>query len=100
MMHADRQDRKIIASLIKGLSLRHSDPEKRMAAIVTAGEKGDAAMLSAMKQQLKEGPNRQVSPRPFRSPSHASKLLKGTKNKKSVLQGRLPRVAPPEPLRL
>ena len=61
MMHADRQDRKIIASLVKGLWLRHSDPEKRMAAIVTAGEKGDAAMLAAMKQQLTEGPNRKFS---------------------------------------
>jgi urea transport system permease protein len=61
MMQANRQDRKIITSLIKGLSLRHSDPEKRMAAIVTAGERADAAMLPAMKQQLKEDPNRKIA---------------------------------------
>jgi urea transport system permease protein len=58
MMQAERQDRKIIASLVKGLSLRHSDPEKRMAAIVAAGDKADAAMLPAMKQQLAEDPDR------------------------------------------
>ncbi len=58
MMQANRQDRKIIASLIKVLSLRHSDPEKRIAAIVTAGDTADVSMLPAMKQQLKEGPNR------------------------------------------
>jgi len=61
MMQADRQDRKIIASLIKVLSLRHSDPEKRIAAIVTAGDRADTAMLPAMKQQLKEGPNRNIA---------------------------------------
>ena len=58
MMQADRQDRKSIASLVKVLSLRHSDPEKRIAAIVTAGDRADTALLPAMKQQLKERPNR------------------------------------------
>jgi len=61
MMRADRQDRRIIASLVKALSIRLSDPEKRMAAIVAAGDRADVAMLPAMKQQLKEVPELQFA---------------------------------------
>ena len=61
MMRADRHDRRIIASLIKALSIKLSDPEKRMEAIVAAGDRADVTMLPALKQQLKEGPERQFA---------------------------------------
>ena len=61
MMRADRQDRKAIESVIKALSLQHSDSEKRMAAILAAGDRADASMLPALKEQLKGNKDREIS---------------------------------------
>ena len=100
MMQAERQDRKIIASLVKGLSLRHSDPEKRMAAIVAAGDKADAAMLPAMKQQLSGRPGPEVRQGPSGVHRTYRSCSRGQRNKRSVRQRCSPRVVPPEPPRL
>lgn len=56
MMRAERRDRKTISALIKILSLQHSDPEKRLAAIVSAGKRADAGLLPALEKQLQESP--------------------------------------------
>ena len=61
MMHANRADRKAITTLIKALSLQHSDPEKRVPAIVTAGDKADVTLLPALQRQLEANPEKRIS---------------------------------------
>ncbi len=56
MMRANRRDRKTISALVKILSLQHSDPYRRIAAIVSAGKRADAGLLPALKEQLQAGP--------------------------------------------
>jgi urea transport system permease protein len=61
MMHASRADRRTISTLIKTLSLQHSDPEKRVAAIVTAGDKADVSLLPALQKQLEAKPEKRIA---------------------------------------
>jgi len=61
MMHAKRQDRKVISSVIKVLSLQSSDPQKRMAAIVAAGDRADASVLAALQQQSRADPPGEIA---------------------------------------
>jgi urea transport system permease protein len=60
MMQATRVERKTVAALIKTLSLMHADTEKRIAAIVAAGEKADASVLPALQKQLQDNPEKQI----------------------------------------
>jgi urea transport system permease protein len=61
MMRASRADRNAVSALIKALSLLHSDPEKRVSAIVTAGDKADASLLPALQKQLEAKPEKVIS---------------------------------------
>jgi urea transport system permease protein len=61
VMHASRADRKAISTVIKALSLQHSDPEKRVSAIVTAGDKADLSLLPALQRQLETNPEKMIS---------------------------------------
>jgi urea transport system permease protein len=61
MMQATRMERKSISALIKALSLQHSDPEKRIAAIKAAGEKADASLLPSLQKQLEAKPEKRIA---------------------------------------
>ncbi len=86
MMQADRRDRKTISALIKMLSLQHSDPEKRIAAILAAGEKGDAALLPALQLQLRADPGPKVAKVLTESIAHIQ-LVHGDKTEKILAAG-------------
>jgi urea transport system permease protein len=58
MLRASRVERRTIAGLIKSLSLQHSDPEKRIAAITAAGDAADVSSLPALQQQLLRNPEK------------------------------------------
>ncbi len=61
MMQANRAERKTVAALIKTLSLMHADTEKRIAAIMAAGEKADASVLPALQKQLQDNPGKRIA---------------------------------------
>ncbi|MFH1117998.1 MAG: urea ABC transporter permease subunit UrtB [Pseudomonadota bacterium] len=61
MIRADRKERTTIAALIKVLSLTHSDPEKRIAAITAAGDAADVSLLPTLQQQLQRNPEKTIA---------------------------------------
>jgi urea transport system permease protein len=61
LMHANRAERKAISNLIKALSLQHADPEKRVSAIVSAGDKADVSLLPALQKQLEAKPEKRIA---------------------------------------
>jgi urea transport system permease protein len=61
MMRANRMERKTVAAMIKVLSLQHSDPEKRIAAIIAAGDGADFSLLPALQQQLQGHPEKPIA---------------------------------------
>ena len=61
MMHANRAERKTVSALVKSLSLQHSDSEKRVAAIMAAGDKADISLLPDLQKQLQANPDTEVA---------------------------------------
>lgn len=51
-LRCPRPERKIIRNLVKRLSLQHSDPAKRIAAIHAVGASGDASVLPLLREQM------------------------------------------------
>ena len=71
-----------------------------MAAIVAAGDRADVAMLPAMKQQLKEGPEQRFAKALEESIALIEIVQGDTNHKNSAPQKRSPGVAPLAPLQL
>ena len=61
MMHALHADRRAISTLIKALSIQHPDPEKRISAIVAAGDRADVSLLPVLKKQLEAKPGKRIA---------------------------------------
>ncbi len=61
MMKANRTERKAITALIKTLSLQHADPEKRIAAIMAAGDKADVSLLPDLQKQLQANHEKDIA---------------------------------------
>ena len=57
-MKANRTERNTITQIIKALALQHSDPEKRIAAILAAGDKADFSLLPVLQKQLEANPQK------------------------------------------
>ncbi|MGC8604647.1 MAG: urea ABC transporter permease subunit UrtB [Desulfomonilaceae bacterium] len=61
ILRPSRAERIVVSDLIKVLSLSHYDIEKRIAAIVSAGDRADASTLPILKKQLQNNPEKRVS---------------------------------------
>ncbi len=61
MIRANRTERVTVLDLIKILSLSHFDTEKRIAAIVAAGDRSDATLAPILQKQLQANPEKRIS---------------------------------------
>ncbi len=61
MMRANRAERKAILDLTKILSLSHFDAEKRIAAIVSAGDKADVSLIPILQKQMETKPEKRIA---------------------------------------
>jgi len=55
-LQVPRAERRVVADLIKVLSLQHTDPVKRIAAIHSAGDRADKSALDALRKQFEGNP--------------------------------------------
>ncbi|MEW6112766.1 MAG: urea ABC transporter permease subunit UrtB [Thermodesulfobacteriota bacterium] len=59
-LQVPRAERRLVADMIKVLSLQHSDPSKRIAAIHAAGDRGDASVIGALRAQVESNPGAEI----------------------------------------